>query len=140
QVTARKPPADEDSAPKLYCMCLLAPDNTVPKSRFWYFPKKPRKVKKSAGEFVSLNVEYIPEKRPQKAMNFGIWTGCDCSHSGTHNMCKEYRGLFHTDAVPSLYQDMAARHCTGFRSIHILKAVEIEKASDIKHLYLRQLI
>jgi len=137
QVIGRKLPSDADPTPKLYRMRLFAPNTVVAKSRFWYFLKKLRKVKKSAGEIVSLNV--IHEKRPQKVKNFGIWIRYD-SRSGTHNMYKEYRELSRTDAVQSLYQDMAARHRARFRSIHILKVVEIEKTSDVKRPYLKQLM
>jgi hypothetical protein len=34
-------------------------------------------------------------------------------------MYKEYRELSRTDAVESLYSDMAARHRARFRSIHV---------------------
>ncbi|TQS37257.1 hypothetical protein Golomagni_02276 [Golovinomyces magnicellulatus] len=77
---------------------------------------KLRKVKKSNGEIVSLNV--ISEERPMKVKNFGIWIRYD-SRSGTHNMYKEYRGISRTDAVEALYQDMAARHRSRFRSVHL---------------------
>jgi len=60
----------------------------------------------------------IHEKRPLKVKNFGIWLRYD-SRSGTHNMYKEYRELSRTDAVEALYQDMAARHRTRFRSLHV---------------------
>ncbi len=60
----------------------------------------------------------IHEKRPQKVKNFGIWMRYD-SRSGTHNMYKEYREMSRTDAVEALYQDMAARHRSRFRSIHV---------------------
>ena len=60
----------------------------------------------------------IHEKRPQKVKNFGIWIRYD-SRSGTHNMYKEYREMSRTDAVDALYQDMAARHRSRFRSIHV---------------------
>lgn len=53
-----------------------------------------------------------------KVKNFGIWLRYD-SRSGTHNMYKEYREMSRTDAVEALYQDMAARHRTRFRSIHV---------------------
>ena len=53
-----------------------------------------------------------------KVKNFGIWLRYD-SRSGTHNMYKEYRELSRTDAVEALYQDMAARHRTRFRSLHV---------------------
>ncbi|KAI9817162.1 MAG: 60S ribosomal protein L20 [Pycnora praestabilis] len=98
---------------------------------------KLRKVKKANGEIISLNV--IHEKRPQKVKNFGIWIRYD-SRSGTHNMYKEYREMSRTDAVEALYQDMAARHRARFRSIHILKVVEIEKTDDVKRPYIKQLL
>jgi len=118
-------------------MRLFAPNEVVAKSRFWYFLKKLRKVKKSAGEIVSLHEVF--EKRPVKIKNFGIWIRYD-SRSGTHNMYKEYRELSRTAAVETLYQDMAARHRARFRSIHILKVAEIEKTDDVKRQYIKQLL
>ncbi|KAL0631937.1 60S ribosomal protein L20B [Maublancomyces gigas] len=137
QVIGRKLPSDADPTPKLYRMRLFAPNSVVAKSRFWYFLKKLRKVKKTNGEIVSLNE--IHEKRPLKVKNFGIWIRYD-SRSGTHNMYKEYRELSRTDAVEALYQDMAARHRARFRSIHILKVVELEKTADVRRPYIKQLI
>lgn len=55
QVIGRKLPSDADPTPKLYRMRLFAPNSVVAKSRFWYFLKKLRKVKKANGEIVSLN-------------------------------------------------------------------------------------
>lgn len=60
----------------------------------------------------------IHEKHPLKIKNFGIWIRYD-SRSGTHNMYKEYREMSRTDAVEALYQDMAARHRSRFRAIHV---------------------
>jgi ribosomal protein L20A (L18A) len=34
-------------------------------------------------------------------------------------MYKEYREMSRTDAVEAMYQDMAARHRSRFRSIHV---------------------
>jgi large subunit ribosomal protein L18Ae len=50
--------------------------------------------------------------------NYGVWLRYD-SRSGTHNMYKEYRNVSRALAVESLYHDMAARHRTRFRSIHV---------------------
>ncbi|CAD6501488.1 BgTH12-01740 [Blumeria graminis f. sp. triticale] len=137
QVIGRHLPTETAPTPKLYRMRIFAPNSVVAKSRFWYFLKKLRKVKKANGEIVSLNV--INEKRPLKVKNFGIWIRYD-SRSGTHNMYKEYREMSRTDAVEALYQDMAARHRSRFRSIHILKVVEIEKTDDVKRPYIKQLL
>jgi large subunit ribosomal protein L18Ae len=137
QVIGRHLPTDTNPTPKLYRMRIFAPNTVVAKSRFWYFLMKLRKVKKSNGEIVSLNV--IHEKRPLKVKNFGIWIRYD-SRSGTHNMYKEYREMSRTDAVEALYQDMAARHRARFRSIHILKVVEIANPNDVKRPYIKQLI
>ncbi|ERF70912.1 60S ribosomal protein L20-B [Endocarpon pusillum Z07020] len=137
QVIGRHLPTETNPTPKLYRMRIFAPNTVVAKSRFWYFLMKLRKVKKSNGEIVSLNV--IHEKRPMKVKNFGIWIRYD-SRSGTHNMYKEYREMSRTDAVEALYQDMAARHRARFRSIHILRVVELENADQVKRPYIKQLI
>jgi len=118
-------------------MRIFAPNDVVAKSRFWYFLSKLRKVKKANGEIISMNP--IHEKKPQKVKNFGIWIRYD-SRSGTHNMYKEYREMSRCDAVEAMYQDMAARHRSRFRSIHILKVVELEKTDDVKRPYIKQLL
>lgn len=55
-------------------------------------------------------------------------------------MYREYREMTRADAVESLYQDMAARHRARFRTIHILKVVEVEKTEDIRRPYIKQLL
>ncbi|KAF4301800.1 60s ribosomal protein l20 [Botryosphaeria dothidea] len=137
QVIGRHLPSEANPTPKLYRMRIFAPNDVVAKSRFWYFISKLRKIKKTNGEIVSLN--QIAEKRPQKVKNFGIWIRYD-SRSGTHNMYKEYREMSRTDAVEALYQDMAARHRARFRSIHILKVVEVEKTESIRRPYIKQVL
>ncbi|KAF5104743.1 hypothetical protein DV451_000334 [Geotrichum candidum] len=136
QIIGRRLPTESEPEPKLYRMRIFAPNTVVAKSRFWYFLTKLRRVKKAAGEIVSVN--QIHEKRPNKVKNFGIWIRYD-SRSGTHNMYKEYRELSRAAAVDALYQDMAARHRSRFRSIHILKVVELEKTEDVKRQYIKQL-
>lgn len=137
QIIGRRLPSESEPEPKLYRMRIFAPNTVVAKSRFWYFLTKLRRIKKAAGEIVSVNL--IHEKTPTKVKNFGIWIRYD-SRSGTHNMYKEYRELSRSAAVEALYQDLAARHRARFRSIHILKVAEIENDDDVKRQYIRQLI
>ncbi|PHH90904.1 hypothetical protein CDD83_2281 [Cordyceps sp. RAO-2017] len=137
EVIGRHLPTEANPTPDMYRMTIFAPNQTVAKSRFWYFLRGLRKVKKATGEIVS--VKTLHEKHPQKVKNFGIWIRYD-SRSGTHNMYKEYREMSRVDAVEALYADMAARHRARFRSIHILRVVELEKTDDIKRPYIRQLV
>jgi large subunit ribosomal protein L18Ae len=51
-------PSDANPQPKLYRMRLFAPNDIVAKSRFWYFLKKLKRVKKANGEVVSVNEVY----------------------------------------------------------------------------------
>lgn len=44
-------------------MRIFAPNTVVAKSRFWYFLSKLKKVKKTNGEIVSLNVVCCPTRR-----------------------------------------------------------------------------
>ena len=55
QVVGRKLPSPKDQIPQLYRMRIFAPNEVIAKSRFWYFLKKLKKVKKAAGEIVSIN-------------------------------------------------------------------------------------
>lgn len=118
-------------------MRIFAPNEVVAKSRFWYFLRQLKKVKKASGEIVAIHT--IHEKKPLKVKNFGIWLRYD-SRSGTHNMYKEFRELSRAAAVETLYQDMAARHRARFRSVQILRVAEIEKKEDVKRPYIRQLL
>ncbi|KAI0065230.1 60S ribosomal protein L20 [Artomyces pyxidatus] len=137
QVVGRHIPTEHEPTPKIYRMRIFAVNDVVAKSRFWYFLRKLKKVKKANGEIIGVNV--IHEKKPLKVKNFGIWIRYD-SRSGTHNMYKEFRELSRADAVKSLYQDMAARHRARFRSIHILRVVEIAKAEEVRRPYIKQLL
>ncbi|KAI5985200.1 60S ribosomal protein L18A [Pisolithus albus] len=137
QVVGRHLPTESDPTPKIYRMRIFAPNEVVAKSRFWYFLRQLKKVKKASGEILDVTVIY--EKKPLKVKNFGIWLRYD-SRSGTHNMYKEFRELSRADAVKSLYQDMAARHRARFRSIHILRVVELKKADDVRRPYIKQLL
>lgn len=137
QVIGRRLPTESVPEPKLYRMRIFAPNDVVAKSRYWYFLKKLHKVKKASGEIVSLNI--ISEAKPTKVKNFGIWIRYD-SRSGTTNMYKEYRDVTRVGAVETMYSDMAARHRARFRSIHILKVVELEKTADVKRQYVKQFL
>lgn len=136
QIIGRKLPSEKEPSPKLFKMKLFASNEVIAKSRFFYFLRKMKKVKRSAGEIVSISEVY--ERSPLKIKNFGVWLRYD-SRSGTHNMYKEYRELTRTAAVAACYQDMAARHRARFSSIQIIKVQEV-KASDVRRPYIKQLI
>ena len=55
QIIGRKLPTEGEPVPKLYRMRIFAPNPQVAKSRFWYFLKQARKVKKASGEIVTVN-------------------------------------------------------------------------------------
>ncbi|KIY48970.1 60S ribosomal protein L18A [Fistulina hepatica ATCC 64428] len=137
QVVGRHLPTASEPTPKIYRMRIFAPNEVVAKSRFWYFLRQLKKVKKANGEVIGVNV--ITEPRPLKPKNFGIWLRYD-SRSGTHNMYKEFRELTRADAVKALYQDMAARHRARFRSIHILRVTTLPNASAVRRPYIKQLL
>lgn len=47
-------PTDADATPPLYRMTIFAVNTTVAKSRYWYFLRGLKKVKKATGEIVSI--------------------------------------------------------------------------------------
>lgn len=52
----RRVPTEKDRSPTLYRMRIFAPDEVSAKSRFWYFTKKLKKLKKTAGEICYCGV------------------------------------------------------------------------------------
>ena len=52
----RRLPSNTDEEPTLYRMRIFAPDEVSAKSRFWYFLKKLKKIKKTVGEIVYCGV------------------------------------------------------------------------------------
>lgn len=99
RIVGRKIPSEQEPHPPLYRMTIFAPDHVVAKSRYWYFLKRLKKVKKSAGEIVEIRE--VKERNPnQKVKNFGIWLRYN-SRTGTHNMYREYRDLSVASAVTS---------------------------------------
>lgn len=60
-VVGRHLPTEANPTPDMYRMTIFAPNETVAKSRFWYFLRGLRKVKKATGEIVSVKTVGIPE-------------------------------------------------------------------------------
>jgi len=126
QVIGRRTPTEKEPEPKLYRMRLFAPNDVVAKSRFWYFVKQQKNVKKATGQIVS--VTKIAEKHPEVLKNFAIWVRYH-SRSGIHNMYKEYRDVTRVGAVRQLYKEMASRHRARWSSIHIIRVDTIANSA-----------
>ncbi|KAJ6396697.1 hypothetical protein OIU77_021678 [Salix suchowensis] len=141
QVVGRALPTESDDHPKIYRMKLWATNEVRAKSKFWYFLRKLKKVKKSNGQVLAINENYakafneeevasvkffelIFEKSPTKIKNYGIWLRYQ-SRTGYHNMYKEYRDTTLNGAVEQMYTEMASRHRVRFPCIQIIKTATI---------------
>ena len=99
RIIGKKLSSTKDPNPPLYKMTIFAPDEVVAKSRFWYFTRRLKKIKKSAGEIV--DIREIQENKPYaKVKNYGIWLRYN-SRTGSHNMYREYRDISVANAVTS---------------------------------------
>ncbi|CAJ1962221.1 unnamed protein product [Sphenostylis stenocarpa] len=122
QVVGRALPTEADQHPKIYRMKLWATNEVRAKSKFWYFLRKLKKVKKSNGQMLAINE--IFEKNPTKIKNYGIWLRYQ-SRTGYHNMYKEYRDTTLNGAVEQMYNEMASRHRVRCPCIQIIKTATI---------------
>eukprot|EP00884_Botryococcus_braunii_P000253 jgi/Botrbrau1/10228/Bobra.0362s0018.1 len=125
QVVGRHLPTEKEPNPTLYRMKLWATDPVRAKSKFWYFLRKLRKVKKANGQIVAVNE--IFEKNPTTVKNFGIWLRYQ-SRTGYHNMYKEYRDTTLNGAVEQMYQEMGSRHRVRYPSLQIIKTATVPAA------------
>jgi large subunit ribosomal protein L18Ae len=122
KIIGRRLPSEKLKKPPLFQMRIFAPDEVSAKSRFWFFLRRLKKLKKSHGEVVACDV--VRDKKPTRIKNFGIWLRYE-SRSGTHNMYREYRDLTVAGAVTQSYRDMAARHRARAHSIQIIKVQSV---------------
>ncbi|XP_064488757.1 large ribosomal subunit protein eL20-like [Ornithodoros turicata] len=134
EIIGRPLPTDKLKFPPLYKMVIFAPDKVVAKSRYWYFTRKLKKMKKTGAEIVSLRK--LQDKSPTKVKNFGIWLRYN-SRSGTHNMYREYRDVTVAAAVTQCYRDMGARHSARASSIQIIR-VEAIPAAKCRRPHVKQ--
>ena len=118
-------------------MTIFAPDHVVAKSRFWYFLRQLRKIKKANGEIVELK-QVHEKKRVGRVKNYGIWLRYN-SRTGTHNMYREYRELSVSEAVTTCYRDMGARHRTRADSLQIIRVEEIP-TSKVRRPHIKQFL
>lgn len=136
QVLGCSLPTKKNLNPEIYKMKIFAKNVVLAKSRFWALLSKLHKVKKTKGEIISVNEVF--EKKPLKAKIYGIFLRYN-SHSGTHNMYKEYIEVSKANAVSLCYKDMAARHRAAFGSIQIIRVSEI-KPKDVRRPYISQML
>ncbi|KAI5060998.1 hypothetical protein GOP47_0023503 [Adiantum capillus-veneris] len=69
-VVGRALPTTTNEQPKIFRMKLWATNEVRVKSKFWYFLRKLKKVKKSDGQVLAINE--IFEKKPTTIKNYGI--------------------------------------------------------------------
>ncbi|NP_001359411.1 60S ribosomal protein L18a [Zea mays] len=122
QVVGRALPTPTDEHPKIYRMKLWATNEVRAKSKFWYFLRKLKKVKKSNGQMLAINE--IFERNPTTIKNYGIWLRYQ-SRTGYHNMYKEYRDTTLNGAVEQMYNEMASRHRVRSPCIQIIKTATV---------------
>eukprot|EP01083_Nonionella_stella_P038236 104039_1 len=128
EVVGRKIPTKLDPKPKILRMRIFATNGVRARSKFWYFVRKLRRVKKINGEIMSVRTIY--EKKDNYIKNYGIWLRYD-SRTNSHNMYKEFRDTTLEGAVAQMYCEMASRHRARKSCIQIVKAMVI-KASDCR--------
>lgn len=54
-VVGRRLPTEQEAEPPLYRMRLFAPNETVAKSRFYYFLRQLRKMKAATSEIIAIH-------------------------------------------------------------------------------------
>eukprot|EP01026_Neomeris_dumetosa_P070715 TRINITY_DN70808_c0_g1_i2.p3 TRINITY_DN70808_c0_g1~~TRINITY_DN70808_c0_g1_i2.p3 ORF type:complete len:182 (-),score=1.66 TRINITY_DN70808_c0_g1_i2:753-1298(-) len=133
-VVGRHIPTEKMPNPTIYRMKIWAPDPVKAKSKFWYFLKKLRRVKKANGQIIAVNE--IFERKPTTTKNYGIWLRYQ-SRTGFHNAYKEFRDITLNGAVEQLYSEMASRHRVRYPQIWIIKTATV-KPSECKKVSVTQ--
>nr|AAT08714.1 ribosomal protein L18A [Hyacinthus orientalis] len=122
QVVGRALPTPSDEHPKIFRMKLWATNEVRAKSKFWYFLRKLKKVKKSNGQVLAINE--IFEKNPTKIIELRHMAEVPEQNRLSY-MYKEYRDTTLNGGVEQMYTEMASRHRVRFPCIQIIKTATI---------------
>mmetsp|Transcript_50723 Transcript_50723/g.58157 ORF Transcript_50723/g.58157 Transcript_50723/m.58157 type:complete len:187 (-) Transcript_50723:326-886(-) len=128
-VAGRRKVSEEDPNPEVFKMRVFAPNDVLAKTKFWYFVRKLNKIKRAAGEIISVN--QIFEKNIRHVKTYGILLRYE-SRTGIHNMYKEYRDTSLDGAVGRMFMEMSGRHRARPDTIHIIRTDVLKKADDVK--------
>lgn len=118
QIVGRHLPTEAEPEPQVYRMKMWSTNKVRARSKFWYFLRKLKKVKKANGQIISC--DEIFEEKPTVVKNYGIWIRYQ-SRTGYHNMYKEYRDVTLNGAVEQMYTEMAGRHRVRAPCLQIIK-------------------
>ncbi|KAL7677720.1 hypothetical protein ACOME3_003957 [Neoechinorhynchus agilis] len=122
-VIGRRFPTKEGENPPLFRMVIYAPDEVQAKSRFWYYLRLLKKVKKANGQVIECR--QVHENHRLTAKNYGIYIRYH-SRTGQHNMYKEYRDLTRAGAVTQCYRDMASKHRARATCVQIMRVQQLK--------------
>ncbi len=128
-IIGRQWPSAKNTEPELFFMKVFASNESIAKSRFWYFLKKAHKIKKIKGEIIMIRK--ITEMKNDFVKNFGIWIRYE-TKTGVTNMFKEYRDNITCGAVEQMYLEMAGRHKARWNSIVILRVEKLNARECIR--------
>ena len=108
QVVGSALPTENNEHPKIYRMKLWVTNEICAKSKFWYFMRKLKKVKKSNEQMLAINE--IFEKNRTKINNYGIWLRYQ-SRTGYLNMCKELPWKMPPDVYLNISLHLCGQGC-----------------------------
>ncbi|KII70082.1 60S ribosomal protein L18a [Thelohanellus kitauei] len=128
KVTGRSLPTNKVTRPPIYRMSIFAKNEVAAKSKYWYFLRKMKKVKKTKGEI--LEIREVFAKKPRTVKNVGIWLRLE-TRTKTLNMYREYRDSTINGAVNRCYSDLAGIHRARANNVQVINT-EIIPASACK--------
>ena len=123
-IYGRALPTDKNASPAVIVVKVIAPNEPIARSRFWKLNKREHKLKRSHGEI--LKVQEVHDKSKTITKNFGIFLKYR-SHTGVHNMFKEYRDVSMKGAIDQMYNEIAGNYKASAERVEIIKTTELKK-------------
>ena len=127
-VYGRALPTASEASPAVIVVRVTAPNASVARSRFWKLNMLDHKLKRSRGEV--LQVQEVHDRSSTVAKNFGVFLKYR-SHTGVHNMFKEFRDVRLAGAIDQMYNELGGNYKASAERVEIVKTTELKK-DDLK--------
>ena len=123
-VFGRALPSEKVAEPAVIAVKVFANNEALARSAFWSLNRRDHKLKKSHGEI--LKVQEVHEKTKNIAKNYGILLKYR-SHTGVHNLFKEFRDVSLSGAVNQMYNEIGGNYKCSSERVSIIKTTELSR-------------
>ncbi|KAG0418742.1 60S ribosomal protein L20-B [Dictyocoela roeselum] len=137
KIYGSKIPTQDDLTPTVFVTTIFAPNPIIARSKHNKLMKTQKKLKPSKA--LVLKIEEVVENYEMTVKNYGVKLSFKSKRGKKCIMYKEVRATHRTEAVGTIYSEMAGRHSAKPCMVDIIE-IGVIGDEDVKRQYVKQFV